>query len=315
MQPRSFSTRSLAEASAIMAREWSRHDIIASERDLDMRFQTRAITSDVSVNVLSYGTQVTIRPVERDEVVLVQMPLRGDARASFGSLSVPIDRASHAVVDVRGMSDAAFSADFDMVVLRIRTTRLLSYLESALGRRARRPLAFAPSLAAGSAAWETWRPVACALESMCGLPGAATQAGVLTAWEATIVSALLHAQPNSYTDDLRLPPPSIAPRHVRRAEQFIDEHAHTTLTSERVAAHVGVSIRTLFDGFRTFRGVTPAEHIRAVRLARARDDLLSGRCTVADAASRWGFSHAGHFAARYRQRYGELPHRTRASGA
>lgn len=314
MQPRSFETRSLAEASAIMAREWSRHEIIASEAGLRMRFQTRAITPDVSVNRLAYGTEVTIRPVERDSVVLVQIPLRGTARASFGPVSVPIDPASYAVLDVRGMSDAAFGAEFDMIVLRIRTSRLISYLESTLGRRAGRNLAFAPSLTAGTASWLTWRPVACALEAMFTDGGAMPNA-VLAAWETTIVSALLHGQPNSYTDDLSRPAPSIAPRHVRRAEQFVEERAHAKLTSEQVARHVGVSVRALFDGFKTFRGVTPAEHIRAVRLSRARDDLLSARYTVADVASRWGFAHAGHFASRYRQRYGELPHRTRAESA
>ena len=314
MQPRSFETRSLAEASAIMAREWSRHEIIASEPGLRMRFQTRAITPDVSVNRLAYGTEVTIRPVERDGVVLVQIPLQGAARASFGPLSVPIDPASYAIVDVRGMSDAVFSAEFDMIVLRIRTSRLLSYLEAALGRRVGRDLAFAPSLQAGSASWRTWRPVACALEAMCADPGA-TPADLLAAWETTIVSALLHAQPNNYTEDLSRPAPPIAPRHVRRAEQFIEERAHARLTSELVARHVGISIRALFDGFKTFRGLTPAEHIRAVRLARARDDLRSGRYTVTEAASRWGFAHPGHFAARYRQRYGEPPHRTRSAGS
>ena len=314
MQPRSFETRSLAEASAIMAREWSRHEIVASEPAIRMRFQTRAITPDVSLGRLAYGTQVTIRPVERDGVVLVQIPLAGAARASFGALSVPIGPTSYAVLDVRCMSDAVFSAEFDMIVLRIRTSRLLSYLEAALGRRAGRHLAFAPGLEAGSAAWRTWRPVACALEAMCADPGA-TPAGVLGTWEATIVSALLHAQPNSYTDDLGRPASSIAPRHVRRAEEFIEERAHARLTSEEVARHVGVSIRALFDGFKAFRGLTPAEHIRAVRLVRAREDLLSGRCTVAESASRWGFQHAGHFAKRYRQRFGELPHRTRADGA
>lgn len=314
MQPRSFETRSLAEASAIMAREWSRHEIVASEPGLRMRFQTRAITSDVSVNRLAYGTEVTIRPGERDRVVLVQIPLKGTARASFGPVSVPINFASYAVVDVRGMSDAVFSADFDMIVLRIRTSRLLSYLEAALGRRAERELAFAPSLKAGSEAWRTWRPVACALDAMCTDFGS-TPADVLAAWEATIMAALLHAQPNSYTDDLNRPASSIAPRHVRRAEEFIEERAHARLTSEQVARHVGVSVRSLFDGFKTFRGFTPAEYIRAVRLERARADLLSGRYTVTEAASRWSFAHAGHFAARYRQRYGELPHRTRADSA
>lgn len=80
-------------------------------------------------------------------------------------------------------------------------------------------------------------------------------------------------------------------------------------------AHDGFGPRALATPDRLDGGLTPAEHIRAVKLARVRADLLSGRYTVAEAASRWGFAHAGHLAARYRHLYGEPPHRTRSAGA
>jgi len=54
-------------------------------------------------------------------------------------------------------------------------------------------------------------------------------------------------------------------------------------------------------------------HLMEVRMARVRDELSEGRLpgeTVRDVALRWGFSHLGHFSARYRQRYGELPSQT-----
>jgi AraC-like DNA-binding protein len=66
-------------------------------------------------------------------------------------------------------------------------------------------------------------------------------------------------------------------------------------------------VRSLFDGFKAFRGVTPGEFMRSLRLDRAREDLLSGNGTVTDVALRWGYAHVGNFAARYRQQYGELP--------
>jgi len=56
-----------------------------------------------------------------------------------------------------------------------------------------------------------------------------------------------------------------------------------------------------------YRNMTPMEHLRNVRLDRARDLLMSGNVQVADAASDCGFSHQGRFASRYRARFGESP--------
>lgn len=52
------------------------------------------------------------------------------------------------------------------------------------------------------------------------------------------------------------------------------------------------------------------EHLRAVRLERARLDLSrggDGDTSVTEVALRWGFGHLGQFAADYKRRFGELP--------
>jgi AraC-like DNA-binding protein len=54
-------------------------------------------------------------------------------------------------------------------------------------------------------------------------------------------------------------------------------------------------------------------HLREVRLARVREDLLAAdpaRVTVTAVAARWGFPHQGRFAAAYRDRYGQAPSAT-----
>jgi transcriptional regulator GlxA family with amidase domain len=56
------------------------------------------------------------------------------------------------------------------------------------------------------------------------------------------------------------------------------------------------------------------QYLRAVRLRGARAALLAlaadDPTTVADVATRWGFSHLGRFSQYYRSRYGEPPSRT-----
>jgi len=61
---------------------------------------------------------------------------------------------------------------------------------------------------------------------------------------------------------------------------------------------IGVSARTLQDGFQRYVGVSPTCYLREVRLQRARADLSNpALCTtVSDTAYRWGFAHLGRFA-------------------
>ena len=65
--------------------------------------------------------------------------------------------------------------------------------------------------------------------------------------------------------------------------------------------------------FRRYLDMTPTEHLRRVRLKRARaDPIVADRAmtTVAATAAHWGFAHTGRFAVLYRQTFGESPHVT-----
>ncbi|MEQ8165776.1 MAG: helix-turn-helix domain-containing protein, partial [Alphaproteobacteria bacterium] len=72
----------------------------------------------------------------------------------------------------------------------------------------------------------------------------------------------------------------------------------------------GVSARSLFAGFRAYRGQGPMAFLKQVRLERARAELAAadpGRARVIDIALKWHFSHMGRFAADYGRRFGEAP--------
>jgi AraC-like DNA-binding protein len=307
MQLFGYQTNSLADASSVMAREWSRHDISSPDRDIHMRFRRRTISADVSLNSLAYGARIKIKPIERDPVILVFMPRCGDAVAHFRTADVAINADAHAIVDVRRISEAVYSDDFDMLVLRVRISRLTKHLETILGRKPRHDLEFVQSLKAGSSAWQEWAVISHLLAALDTSENPEISPHVLAPLEEAILSTLLITQTSNYAEELSHPGRSLAPKHVRRAESYIRENVGKPLTVAKVAEHLGVSVRSLFDGFKAFRGVTPGEFMRSLRLDRAREDLLSGNGTVTDVALRWGYAHVGNFSARYRQQYGELP--------
>jgi AraC-like DNA-binding protein len=105
---------------------------------------------------------------------------------------------------------------------------------------------------------------------------------------------------------------TVLPRSVRRALDLMCAEPGRVLTLGELAAIAGVSPRTLQRQFRTFLGETPQAALRAIRLERARRDLLraSRMTTVADVALRCGFLHLGRFSVEYRGRYGEKPSQT-----
>jgi len=106
------------------------------------------------------------------------------------------------------------------------------------------------------------------------------------------------------------------PKHrTARYRKIVDKVIETT--AKRVVTPIsvtdmcraaGVSPRTLARAFHAVHGVPPFHYLCALRLAQARQVLLSGdEETVTEVAMRFGFRELGRFAALYRKRFGESP--------
>jgi transcriptional regulator GlxA family with amidase domain len=108
-------------------------------------------------------------------------------------------------------------------------------------------------------------------------------------------------------------PNLIAPRHVRRAIEFMRANISQPISMAAVAAAAGVSIRGLQTGFRAFKDTTPLGYLMMLRLQAARQDLLDpgNSRPVSEICLKWGFFHFGRFSAVYKATYGENPSETR----
>lgn len=105
---------------------------------------------------------------------------------------------------------------------------------------------------------------------------------------------------------------SAAPRYVHEAERLIEEHADRAMTVMDIAARLGVSARSLSEGFRRFRGITPHDYMTARRLDSLRKALMAARPgeTVSSIAAARGYVNLAAMSAGYRQRFGESPFQT-----
>jgi AraC-like DNA-binding protein len=130
--------------------------------------------------------------------------------------------------------------------------------------------------------------------------------------ESLVLTQILLAIPNSYTDLLRAPQRPAPRAKIRRAIELIEENPDAGLSLAELASAAGVTARALQRGFKEVVGMSPTAYVRAVRLDRVHAELIEGAGTVAvtDVAMRWGFFHLGRFAQQYRERFGVLPSET-----
>ena len=110
--------------------------------------------------------------------------------------------------------------------------------------------------------------------------------------------------------------PKLLPRDLKKAVDRLEAEPSRSWTLDDLATVSGVARRTLHKRFRRFLSCTPMEFLRDLRLDRVRQDLLeaSPGANITEVAMRWGLTHLGRFAARYRERYGESPSATLRRG-
>ncbi len=131
--------------------------------------------------------------------------------------------------------------------------------------------------------------------------------------EQTVLTGFLLSHTHTYSDALLRPQSAAAPFYVRRAEAYIEAHFSEPLSLADIAAHAGVSARSLQNGFQNFRNMTPMGFLRSLKLKHAYEILLlsdPGTVTVTEIALRCGVSHIGEFATAYKRTFGETPRQT-----
>lgn len=202
------------------------------------------------------------------------------------------------------------SADMQVVSL---DPRLLHEAAGTPRERQGAPVEFVSVLAADNAAAELWRAstayVAGQLSRASSLPPLA-----VSGMARLLATAALAVFPNSTQSE---PEPSglnTTPDSVRRAVAYIESNADRDIGVADIADAAGVTPRALQYAFRRHLGTTPLGHLRVVRLDLVHRDLTAANpfsgATVTQLAGRWGFWHAGRFAAQYRAVYGRSPSET-----
>ncbi len=310
-----FQTNDLDEARERVAAIFCPHRLeIVGRGGLDTRHH-HLKGERLSLNYIDYGAKTLIAPGFLRDFYLFQMPVAGAAAICNGPDQYIADPRRASLLNPHLPTTMIWGEGCRKILVRVERAALEKQLAALLGRRPKAPLTFSGSLDLTSPPGAALRGLILHLvaEADAGRALLGPDSLLGRQIESALMTGLLEAYPNSYSAALSgQRAADLAPRLVRRAEEFMQAHLDRPLAVEDLAAAVGVSVRSLQMAFLKFRGTSPMATLRALRLARAHADLQNPKSgdTVTTIATRWGFLHFGRFAALYRARYGQSPSET-----
>ncbi len=303
-----FASRDLLQTRSLVGEVMKPHDlhVHGSSQQVNARMHHMAF-GGVSLNRLKYGAEVDIEAGPLGDFYLIQMPLMGNALITSGNQCVDSDAEVASVLSPSDATIMRWSADCDQLMVRIDRMLVDRAIGAISGRMEPETVRFQLGFR-----WREYAPWRCLIQylSECANdPFDPLQYSLMVAHiEQLVVSTLVSAQPH----DMRAPKTTrctaVMPRHVKRVQEYLRANAGEPVTADQMALLAGVSLRSLYTGFKDYCGVSPMQYLRTLRLDGARTALLNEPdCNIASVAMRWGFGHLGRFSSEYKQRFGESP--------
>lgn len=299
------------ETRALVAGVFCDHRLSLTDRTSQLDYRHRYFrTPAMSFSVIRYGAGVRVAPQALESFFLIQLPLKGGDRIESAKESL-LSQPGRGTIHCPGESFSMnWSADCAKLAVRIERDAMERHAAALLGRPLPQRLHFAAEMdtrKGSGLAWE--RTIRQLLRSVQQTPELVGHPLMQAQFEQLVMSGLLIWQGNTLSNCLGQPTANVQPRHLKLAEDYMRAHLDAPITNEELAALTGISLRTLYNSFRKFRGVSPMRYLRDLRMDKVREALLDadGIHNVTTVATQWGFFELGRFAAEYRRRYGESP--------
>ncbi|CAB3745537.1 hypothetical protein LMG24238_07667 [Paraburkholderia sediminicola] len=301
---RIFESSDLDETRDLISRVMQPHVLAPSGKDHGYSYMDFVKLGGLGLGAISFGTPMHVDVESIDGYYLLMFCLRGYAEVRTPDAPLIVDRNNGILCAPGQPFNAWLSSDCEQFVLR---------MDADAFRKASRQAdaLLSPRICIDSPLLHGWMQQLRALTgSSALLESARSNAQIATHMEGLLIELLTCSLLNAPGAPVKQS--SIVPAFVKRAEDFVREHAGEPLLLEDIASAAGVSARTLRERFLIVRGTSPMQFLRAVRMQKAREALLTAGPTahISDIALACGFFHLGRFSLAYRKQFGELPSET-----
>ena len=284
------------------------HELVWRKGPVDSVLRSARLGSMTFI-VLRYGAAVHIAPNELKHFMLFQVPIQGAAHIQTGKGAVDANPTTGAIISPTLSMQLDWSEGCEQFLLKIPRARIEECCRNLLGAEFSKAVEFSPCISLETPQGQAWQHQIAAMLACLNQPTYAAHPRWIAALEEALIHHLLLTQPNNYSERLAHRPGSVAPRHVRAADDFIRANLQEPLTLAEIAAAAGSSVRSLSDAFQEHYQQSPIAYVRQCRLEAVHEELRKADpgVRVTDIALRWGFNHLGRFSALYRERFGEAP--------
>lgn len=307
-----FRSDAAVESHDHVARELSDHDLVWRNGRVDTAMH-KASLRQTSMFTLRYGAEVEVRPRAFDDFVLVHMSMRGAAEVESDGHRIHIPEGRTALIAPRKDIRMWWQQGSEQFILKVPhsllgptgrapvlpAAALMPTHAEAQWRLMMQSMVLTTALQNGSPAHAAWvdhfeQNVALFLQTQHGFeaPPAAVAAAA--------GPVAIEAAEGSGAGELR----------IEAMEVYMRRRLAAPIALVDLAQAAGVGVRTLGVLCQRYRGTSPMDLLRGMRLDAARVRLQAGGCNVTETALEYGFGHLGRFSAYYRERFGELPRET-----
>lgn len=307
-----FETASVPAARRYMSEVFRSHELVVPREEAGLRMRHEAVKAGrVSLHWLQYGAPVTMRAPEMGRFYLFQFILGGACEIRHRGRTQVVGGGKSYVVHPSEPLSKTWDSDCRQLIVKVDRDRFERFASREIGVDVAGRLDFDFDIVPVEAGPRTMIEMAKAVrdDSADALNGL-SHPKVSSHLDATMMALMLAAFPHRFRDLYDRTSAPCAPYYVHRAEDYIRAHLREPIAIEDLAAASDVSIRSLFSGFRRFRGVPPMVYVKTLRLELAHDELSRAdpaERSVTQIALACGFTHMSKFARDFAARFGETP--------
>ncbi len=262
---------------------------------------------------LKYGFDVDIDTGCIEDTYLVKWTLAGEGQLWSGDRTAITSPRSIVITEPTERTKIRMTAQCQHLTVRVSRRALMETLAAKLKRAPRKALQFNLEIPMDSDFARAWcELVAHICHISATAPAALASEGVRRQYSRTLMEILLSAAPHTHSDSMNEPANRATAWHVGRARDYVHDHLAEGISIGDMAARVGVTPRTLQNGFRKAFNLTPAEYIRRARVDALHRALLAadGSAGVTNLMMNVGIVNFGRYAQYYREQIGVSPSTT-----
>ena len=265
---------------------------------------------DCALASIQYGFDVEIDAGVINDYFMVKWGVAGHGHVISGERTAATSPQSIVVTSPQARSGFHMSPSCLHLTTRVSRKALEERLKEKLGRRLLRPVEFDFEIDIESDFGRAWcQLVTHICQVSASAPAVLQCAEVRKQYSRTMIELMVHAAPHNYTQALQAGETRPMPWYVRRAQAHVEAHVADIRSVADLAAAVGITPRTLQNGFRDALNIHPAEYVRRARVAALHRALLAAGPgqTVTSTMLSVGIANFGRYADYYRQQIGVRP--------